>query len=82
MSIVQQQESATGRLSVANTQERTSWLKSIVILFKLRVVTLLVFASLGGAFIGAGQAPGIKAVLLIFFGGGFGAAGAQQLTNI
>ena len=81
MSIIQQQESTAGRLTVAHTQERTSWLKAIVQLFKLRVVTLLVFASLGGAFIGAGQAPGIGPVLLVFFGGGLGAAGASAINQ-
>ncbi len=78
---IREQESNAVRLSVATTQERPSWLKAIIQLFKLRVVTLLVFASLGGAFIGAGAMPSFSAVVLIFFGGGFGAAGASAINQ-
>ena len=51
------------RLAVAPakaTRPETSLLKTLPVLFKLRIVTLLLFAAVGGAFLAAGGSPGIS----------------------
>jgi protoheme IX farnesyltransferase len=75
---IQEQPVTTARVQPVRT---TSWLKVIVQLFKLRIVTLLLFASLGGAFIGAGGAPTINQVLVLLLTGGLGSAGASALNQ-
>lgn len=64
-------------------QERTSpsTLRVVSKLFKLRVVSLLIFAAIGGAFLGAGSAPGIGELALVFATGGLSAAGASALNQ-
>jgi len=60
---------------------RSSLLKSLVVLFKLRIVGLLVFAAIGGAFIGAGGWPGAGRLALLVVTGGMAAAGASALNE-
>lgn len=59
----------------------TSLLRTISQLFKLRIVTLLLFASLGGAFLGAGRVPSLSDLIILFIAGGSGAAGASALNQ-
>jgi protoheme IX farnesyltransferase len=59
----------------------TSLIKVAVQLFKLRIVTLLLFASLGGAFMGAGGFPTVGQLVVLLVAGGFGAAGASALNQ-
>ena len=58
-----------------------SWVSTLVVLFKLRIVALLLFAGIGGAFIAAGGAPTWSAIGLLCFGGGLAAAGASALNQ-
>ena len=44
-------------------------LKTLAVLFKLRVVVLLLFAAVGGAFLGAGGWPGASTLALLLTGG-------------
>lgn len=54
---------------------------TIVVLFKLRVVFLLVVAATAGAFLAAGGWPGINILLLTWITGGMAAAGASALNQ-
>ena len=65
----------------ATLQEGRSVLSTIVILFKLRVVFLLVVAATGGAFLAAGSWPGWRVLLLTWITGGLAAAGASALNQ-
>jgi heme o synthase len=71
------QEVTRGEIEVA----QPSMLKVIVQLFKLRIVVLLLFASLGGAFLGAGKFPPMVDLLVLLLTGGLGAAGASALNQ-
>lgn len=62
----------------------TSWrdtLGTLVILFKLRIVFLLLMAATGGAFLAAGGWPGLGSLLLVWVTGGMAAAGASSLNQ-
>lgn len=56
-------------------------LDTTVVLFKLRVVFLLVVAATAGAFLASGGWPGINALLLTWVTGGMAAAGASALNQ-
>lgn len=61
-----------------------SWrgkLQLIVVLFKLRIVFLLLMAATGGAFLAAGGWPGLGSLLLLWLTGGMAAAGASALNQ-
>ncbi len=53
----------------------------IIVLFKMRIVFLLVMASAGGAFLAAGGWPGLDKMLLIVLAGGSAASGASALNQ-
>ena len=53
----------------------------IVTLFKLRVVALLVFASLGGAILGAGGRMTASSIILLLITGTMSAAGASAINQ-
>lgn len=57
------------------------WLQEWVILFKLRVVSLLLLAAVGGAFLGARGWPGWSTLVLVLVTGGMAAAGASALNQ-
>ena len=57
------------------------WGSSLVVLFKLRVVSLLLLAAAGGAFLGARGWPGLGTLLLVLVTGGMAAAGASALNQ-
>jgi protoheme IX farnesyltransferase len=58
-----------------------SLLKTLPVLFKLRIVTLLLFAAVGGAFLAAGGSPGIGELALLLITGGLAASGASALNQ-
>jgi protoheme IX farnesyltransferase len=58
-----------------------AWLKTAVVLFKLRIVFLLVVAATGGAFLGANGWPGWETLLLTWLTGSLAAAGASALNQ-
>ena len=58
-----------------------SLIGDLAVLFKLRVVSLLLFAAVGGAFIGAGGWPGWGPLLLLLVTGGMAASGASALNQ-
>jgi heme o synthase len=55
--------------------------QNLVVLFKLRVVSLLLLAAVGGAFIGAGGWPGAGNLGLTLLTGAMAAAGASALNQ-
>ncbi len=63
------------RLSVSSV------LHTVVVLFKLRIVVLLLAAAVAGAFLGAGGWPGTSTVGLLLITGGLTAAGASALNQ-
>ncbi len=54
---------------------------SLVVLFKVRVVLLLLIAAVGGAFIAAGGWPGAGELALLLISGGLAAAGASAINQ-
>lgn len=63
---------------------RSDWrafLKMLIILFKVRVVFLLLLAALGGAFLGQGKLPSLENLLLIIVTGGLAACGSGALNQ-
>ncbi len=61
-----------------------SWretLNLIIVLFKLRVVFLLLMAATGGAFMASGGWPGLNILLLTWITGGMAAAGASAINQ-
>lgn len=56
-------------------------LKLLVSLFKLRIVTLLVTAALGGAFLGAQGVPSFKEIIAIIVTGTLAAGGASAINQ-
>lgn len=56
-------------------------LRSLVVLFKLRIVFLLLMAATGGAFMAAAGWPGLGSLLLVWITGGMAAAGASSLNQ-
>jgi protoheme IX farnesyltransferase len=62
-------------------QSHGGLLESLVVLFKLRVVMLLLFAALGGAMLGSAGAPALGDLLLLFVTGALSASGASALNE-
>ncbi len=58
-----------------------SFLRMLVVLFKLRIVFLLLMAAVAGAFLGAGGWPGIDILLIVLITGGMAASGASALNQ-
>jgi protoheme IX farnesyltransferase len=71
----------TTLLEVKQRYDWRGWLKTAVVLFKLRIVFLLVIAATGGAFLGAGGWPGWETLLLTWLTGSMAAAGASSLNQ-
>lgn len=74
----------TTQLEQAVLPAHRTWrdrLQLVVVLFKLRIVFLLLMAATGGAFITAGGWPGIGTLLLLWLTGGMAAAGASALNQ-
>ena len=67
--------------SMPVTTDKRSILNMIVVLFKLRIVFLLVVAATGGAFVAAGSWPGWNVLLLTWITGGMAAAGSSALNQ-
>jgi protoheme IX farnesyltransferase len=57
------------------------WLKTLVVLFKLRVVVLLLFAAFGGLMLGAHGRPPLAALPLLVVTGTLAAGGASALNE-
>lgn len=65
----------------AQTATRRSFFNTLMVLFKARVVSLLLIAAVGGAFIGAGGWPGWRVLALTLFSGWLAASGASALNQ-
>ncbi|MEA3334759.1 MAG: heme o synthase [Chloroflexota bacterium] len=60
---------------------QASLVQTLMVLFKMRVVALLVFAAVGGAFLGASGWPGLSTLLLVIVTGGLTAMGASAINQ-
>ena len=67
--------------TIAERATRQPILKQIATLFKLRVVSLLVFAAIGGAFLGAHGAPPVGALIAVVITGTLAAGGASGMNQ-
>ena len=67
--------------AVKPTPKWRETLDIIIILFKMRIVFLLVMAASGGAFLAAGGWPGLDKMFLIILAGGSAASGASALNQ-
>jgi len=63
------------------TRPEMSLLTTLPVLFKLRIVTLLLFAAVGGAFLASGGRPALGQLGLLLITGGLAAAGASALNQ-
>jgi protoheme IX farnesyltransferase len=84
--IIEQETNTLGASATKHEASRSAkgWrgiLSMLVVLFKLRVVFLLVVAATGGAFLGAGDWPGLNLLLLTWVTGGMAAAGSSALNQ-
>ncbi|MER2598018.1 MAG: heme o synthase [Caldilineales bacterium] len=64
-----------------HSAKKPSWFSILMVLFKARVVSLLLFAAVGGAFIGAGHWPGWRVLGLTLLTGWLSASGASALNQ-
>jgi protoheme IX farnesyltransferase len=55
--------------------------RALIVLFKVRVVMLLLFAAVGGAFLAAGGWPGLGNLALLLVTGGLTASGASAINE-
>jgi protoheme IX farnesyltransferase len=67
--------------AVALPAARPSFFSTLMVLFKARVVSLLLFSAVGGAFMGAGGWPGLGALALTLLTGWLAASGASALNQ-
>jgi protoheme IX farnesyltransferase len=65
----------------AATGSRAVLWKSLLVLFKIRVVMLLLLAAIGGAFIATPGWPGVGNLALLLVTGGLAAAGASAINQ-
>ncbi|HEX3052788.1 MAG TPA: heme o synthase [Aggregatilineaceae bacterium] len=66
---------------VARARTRPGLVSTIVVLFKLRVVSLLLFAAFGGAMIGSAGAPALGDLIVLLLTGTMSAAGASAINQ-
>jgi heme o synthase len=69
-----------GQTLTTKSRLQQAW-HTIVVLFKLRIVFLLLVAATGGAFLAAGGWPGLDILALTWVTGGMAAAGASALNQ-
>jgi protoheme IX farnesyltransferase len=70
--------------SVESASTLLQWresLRTLAVLFKLRIVFLLLVGATAGAFLAAGGWPGMAVLLLVWVTGGMAAAGASALNQ-
>ena len=72
---------ATPQTTIGVIRANIPSLKTLMVLFKLRIVVLLLVAAMGGAFLAANGMPGVGALSLLLVTGGFAAAGSSALNQ-
>lgn len=75
---------AMSALPSAPLWTRLDWrifLQTLPVLFKLRIVSLLLLAATGGAFLGASGWPGSETLILLWITGGLAAAGSSAFNQ-
>lgn len=75
---------AISALPSPTIRTRLDWrtlLQTLPVLFKLRIVSLLLLAATGGAFLGANGWPGSDTLIVLWLTGGLAAAGSSALNQ-
>lgn len=67
--------------AVSSFRNWRSWLQLVIVLFKIRIVFLLLMAATGGAFLAARGWPGLGPLVLLWLTGGAAASGASSLNQ-
>ena len=67
--------------AVQTKSSKVSLIQAFAALFKLRVVSLLLFAAVGGAFLGANGWPGVGPLVVVLLTGLFAGSGASALNH-
>jgi protoheme IX farnesyltransferase len=73
--------SQTDSFAASTHKSWREWAHLLMVLFKLRIVFLLLMAATAGAFIAAGGWPGLNTLLLVWLTGGMAAAGASAINQ-
>ena len=73
----QRHGSNTALSDIKKSTNARSFMQTLVVLFKLRVVFLLLMAATGGAFLAAQGWPGLGTMIILWLAGGSAAAGAS-----
>jgi len=81
ISNITQTKKRTEDTAVSPTRDWRSLLRLILILFKIRIVFLLLMAATGGAFLAAQGWPGLGRLVLLWLTGGAAASGASALNQ-
>ena len=81
ISNITQMKKRTEETAVSSTRNWRSLLRLVIILFKIRIVFLLLMAATGGAFLAARGWPGLGALVLLWLTGGAAASGASALNQ-
>jgi protoheme IX farnesyltransferase len=70
------------RLPLRAPVSRRRLLSTLLVLFKVRIVALLLLGAVGGAFLAAGGWPGLGPLALLLVTGGLSASGAAALNEV
>lgn len=81
MSVKTSKQETVGKALLNEGADWREFLRMLVVLFKLRIVALLLLSALGGAFLGAQGRPDVGQLLLLLLTGGMAAAGASALNQ-
>jgi protoheme IX farnesyltransferase len=84
ISDIPKREKLTSATAVIIPRPKMNWRETarmLSILFKSRVVSLLLLAAVGGAFLGARGWPGLDILLLVIITGGLAASGAAGMNQ-
>lgn len=83
MSLTETSSPKTNKSALTAQDERwRTTLGTLTVLFKSRVVSLLVLASIGGLFLGAGGWPGINTLVVLVLAGTLAASGSAGLNEV
>lgn len=81
MSVNTREAETVGKSLVSGRARWREFVRMLVVLFKLRIVALLLLSAVGGAFLGAQGRPGLNELLLLLLAGGMAASGASALNQ-
>ncbi|MFQ5422166.1 MAG: UbiA family prenyltransferase, partial [Anaerolineae bacterium] len=78
---IPQTKKSVEQTAVSPPRDWRSLLNLVIILFKIRIVFLLLMAATGGAFLAARGWPGLGTLVLLWLTGGAAASGASAINQ-